>query len=156
MCFYSEGTHLHHARRFPQVVVSHQQHQTEKINKGPSEISEELLQRPHGLSVNTPWWDSKATALLNALIFISPGLLDDVIGPHQAAHVPGAVVAASEGLEGARNGVGQHQDEGRHPGGSDDLGGVRFSLPRPGGQRVANGAVALQGDGHQVEGGHTY
>ncbi len=94
--------------------------------------------------------------LPNALISNSPGLLDDVVRPHQAAHVPGAVVAAGEGLEVARNGVGQHQDEGRHPGGSDDLGGVGFGLPRPGRQRVANGAVALQGDGHQVECGNTY
>ena len=70
--------------------------------------------------------------------------------------MPSAVVAADEGLEGARDGVGQHQDEGRHPGGSDDLGGVGFGLPRPGGQGVANGAVALQGDGHQVERGHAY
>lgn len=92
----------------------------------------------------------------DAFIFSSPGLLDDVIGPHQAAHVPGAVVAAGEGFEGARNRVGQHQDEGHHPGGGDDLGGVAFSLPRSGGQRVANGAVALQGDGHQVESGNTY
>lgn len=94
--------------------------------------------------------------LPNALICSSPGLLDDVVGPHQAAHVPSAVVDAGEGLEGARNGVGQHQDERRHPGGSDDLGGVGFGLPRPGGQWVANGAVALQGDGHQVECGNTH
>lgn len=70
--------------------------------------------------------------------------------------MPRAVVEAGERLEGARNGVGQHQDERSHPGGSDDLGGVRFSLPRPGRQRVANGTVALQRDGHQVEGGNAY
>lgn len=92
----------------------------------------------------------------DALVFPSPGLLDDVVGPHQAAHVPGAVVPAGEGLEGAGDRVGQHQDEGRHPGGGDDLGGVGFGLPRPGGQRVADGAVALQGDGHQVECGNAY
>lgn len=85
-----------------------------------------------------------------------PGLLDDVVGPHQAAHVPGAVVEPGEGLQGAGNRVGQHQDEGRHPGGGDDLGGVGFGLPRPGGQRVANGAVALQGDGDQVERRHAH
>ena len=68
----------------------------------------------------------------------------------------GAVVGAGKRLEGARNGVGQHQDEGGHPGGRDDLGGVGFGLPRSGGQRVADGAVALQGDGHQVEGGNTH
>lgn len=70
--------------------------------------------------------------------------------------MPGAVVAAGERLERAGDGVGQHQDGGRHPGGRDDLGGVGFGLPRSGGQRVADGAVALQGDGHQVEGGDAH
>lgn len=83
----------------------------------------------------------------------SPGLLDDVVGPHQAAHVPGAVVAARERLESARYGVGQHEEGGHHPGSRDDLGGVGLGLPHSGGQRVADGAVALQGDGNQVEGG---
>lgn len=68
----------------------------------------------------------------------------------------GAVVEAGKGLQGAGNGVRQHQDKGRHPGGSDNLGCVRFCLPRPGGQRVANGTVALQRDGHQVEGRNTH
>lgn len=107
---------------------------------------------PHNLCAP----DCEGLPLPNALIFNSPGLLDDVVGPHQAAHVPGAVVEAGEGLQGAGDGVGQHQDERNHPGGGDDLGGVRFGLPRPGGQRVADGTVALQGDGHQVEGGNTY
>lgn len=49
--------------------------------------------------------------LPDALIFSSPGLLDDIVRPHQAAHVPSAVVEAGEGLQGAGNGVGQHQDE---------------------------------------------
>lgn len=79
--------------------------------------------------MKTPCWDGKATTPPNALIFISPGLLDDIGGPHQAAHVSRAVVAPGEGLEGAKNWVRQHQDEGRHPGGSDDLGGVGFGLP---------------------------
>lgn len=85
--------------------------------------------------------------LPNALILrktSSPGLLDDVIGPDQAAHVPRAVVEAREGLERAGDGVGQHQYEGHHPGGGDDLDGVGLGLPRPGGQRVANGTVALE------------
>lgn len=85
-----------------------------------------------------------------------PGLLDDVIGPHQAAHVPGAVVTAGERLESAGDGVGQHQDGGRHPGGRNDLGGVGLGLPHSGRQRVADGAVALQGDRHQVEGGDAH
>lgn len=42
------------------------------------------------------------------------------------------VVSAGEGFERAGDGVGQHEDEGSHPGGGDDLGGVRFSLPHPG------------------------
>lgn len=67
-----------------------------------------------------------------------------------------AVVSAGEGFERAGDGVGQHEDEGGHPGGGDDLGGVGLGLPHPGFQRVANGAVALQGDGHQVEGGNTH
>lgn len=70
--------------------------------------------------------------------------------------MPRAVVDAGKRLKGAGDGVRQHQDEGRHPGRSDDFGGVRFGLPRPGGQRVAYGTVALQGDGHQVEGGNTH
>lgn len=70
--------------------------------------------------------------------------------------MPRAVIAAGEGLEGAGNGVGQHQDEGRHPGRRDDLGGVGFCLPHPGGQGVADGAVALQGDGHQIERGDAH
>ncbi|KAG7241612.1 hypothetical protein INR49_025532 [Caranx melampygus] len=81
----------------------------------------------------------------------SPGLLDDVVGPHQATHVPRAVVDASKWLKGAGDGVRQHQDEGRHPGGSDDFGSMGFGLPHPGGQRVAYGTVALQGDGHQMK-----
>lgn len=85
-----------------------------------------------------------------------PGLLDDVVGPHQATHVPRAVVTAGERLESAGDGVGQHEDGRRHPGGCDDLGGVGLGLPHSGRQRVADGAVALQGDGDQVEGGDTH
>lgn len=82
--------------------------------------------------------------------------MDDVVGPHEAAHMSGAVVETDEGLEGARNGVGQHQYEGSYPGGGDDFGSVGFCLPHPGSQRVTNGTVALQGDSHQVEGRNTY
>lgn len=101
----------------------------------------------------TPCWDRGGTTRPPVRL---PGLLDDVVGPHQAAHVPGAVVPAGEGLEGAGDGVGQHEDGGRHPGGRDDLGGVGLGLPRAGRERVADGAVALQGDGHQVEGGDAH
>lgn len=62
----------------------------------------------------------------------SPGLLDDVIGPNQTTHVTRAVVSAGKGFERAGDGVGQHEDEGSHPGGGDDLGSVRLGLPHPG------------------------
>lgn len=153
MCvFYFEGLDLWRARRFPQVVVSHQQHQTQKINRpGHLKLATNYFGLPHPSASQR-----EGPTLANALILNSPGLLDDVVGPHQTAHVPRAVVEAGERLEGTGNGVGQHQDERSHPGGGDDLGSVRFGLPRPGGQRVANGTVALQRDGHQVEGGNTY
>lgn len=92
----------------------------------------------------------------NTTLMRLPGLLDDVIGPHQAAHVSGAVVTAGERLESAGDGVGQHQDGGRHPGGRDDFSGVGLGLPHSGCQWVADGAVALQGDRHQVEGGDAH
>ena len=68
----------------------------------------------------------------------------------------GAVVTAGERPENAEDGVGQHQHGGGHPGGRDDLSGVGLGLPHSGRQRVADGAVALQGDGHQVEGGDAH
>lgn len=70
--------------------------------------------------------------------------------------MPGGVVTAGERLESAGDGVGQHQDGGRHPGGRDDLGGVGLGLPHSGCQRVADGAVAFQGDRHQVKGGDAH
>lgn len=88
-------------------------------------------------------------------MFSSPGLEADVVGHLQAAHVP-TVVLVAEGFQGAENGVGKHQDEGNHPGDGDDFGGVGFGLPHPGRQGVADGAVALQRDGHQVEGGNAH
>lgn len=67
-----------------------------------------------------------------------------------------AVVEAGEGFEGTGDGVGQHQDEGHHPGPCDHLSSVGFGLPGSGPQRVTDGAVAFQRDGHQVEGGNTH
>lgn len=58
--------------------------------------------------------------------------MDDIVGPNQAAHMTRAVVSAGEGFERAGDGIGQHEDEGGHPGGGDDLGGVGLGLPHPG------------------------
>lgn len=58
--------------------------------------------------------------------------MDDIVGPNQAAHMTRAVVSAGEGFERAGDGVGQHKNEGGHPGGGDDLGGVGLGLPHPG------------------------
>lgn len=82
--------------------------------------------------------------------------MNDITGPHQSTHVAGAVVDAGEGHQLAGDGIGQHQHEGHHPGGRDDLGGVGLGLPGAGGQRVTDGAVALQGDGHQVKCRHSH
>lgn len=49
----------------------------------------------------TPHWESAGVTLPVALIFSSPGLLDDIIGPDQATHVARAVVEAGERDEGA-------------------------------------------------------
>lgn len=76
--------------------------------------------------------------------------------PREAAHVAGAVVHAGEGHQRAGDGVGQHEEEGQHPGGADHLGSVRLGLPGAGGEGVADGTVALQGDGHQVKGRHAH
>lgn len=65
-----------------------------------------------------------------------------------------AVVEAGEGPQGAGDWVGQHHDEGHHPGGGDDLSGVAPCLPHHGSEGAANGIVALDGNGHQVEGGN--
>lgn len=126
------------------MAISRQLHRLRKSIRAPREF-------PNGAA---EWKDALLGPLQNnAALMRLPGLLDDVVGPHQAAHVPGAVVTAGERLESARDGVGQHQDGGHHPGGRDDLGSVGLGLPHSGGQRVADGAVALQGDGDQVEGG---
>lgn len=85
-----------------------------------------------------------------------PGLLDDITGPDQAAHVARAVVDPGEGHQGAGDGVGQHEQEAHHPGGRDDLGGMGLGLPGTGGQGVADCTVALQRNGHQIEGRDTH
>lgn len=74
-------------------------------------------------------------------------------GPVQAAHVPHRPVALGEGLEDAEDGVGHHDEQRHHPGGGDDAVGVGAGLPGAGLERVTDGAVPLDGDGHQAEGG---
>lgn len=53
----------------------------------------------------------------------------------------------------AEHRVGHHEQQRHHPGGGDDAVGVGPGLPGAGLQRVADGAVPLEGDGHQAEGG---
>ena len=94
--------------------------------------------------------------LISKVSLLSPGLLDDITGPDQAAHVACAVVNPGEGHQSAGDGVGQHEQEAHHPGGRDDLGSVGLGLPGTGGQGVADCTVALQRNGHQVEGRDTH
>lgn len=132
---------------FSQAAVSRQLHRLRKSIRTLREFANGALE----------WEDTLlGPQRNNTTLMRLPGLLDDVIGPHQAAHVSGAVVKAGERLERAGDGVGQHEDGGGHPGGRNDLGGVGLGLPHSGCQRVADGAVALQGDGHQVEGGDAH
>lgn len=130
--------------RFSQVAVSRQLHRLRTSLRAPREFTNGAAEHESALL---------GPRRNNAPLMRLPGLLDDVVGPHQAAHMPRAVVAAGERLESAGDGVGQHQNGGHHPGGRDNLGGVGLGLPHSGRQRVADGAVALQGDGDQVEGG---
>lgn len=67
--------------------------------------------------------------------------------------MPKGIVGLGEGPEDAEDRVGHHDEQGQHPGGGDDAVSVRARLPRPGFQRVADGAVPLDGNGHQTEGG---
>lgn len=63
------------------------------------------------------------------------------------------VVRLGEGSEDAEHRVGHHDQQRQHPGGRDDAVGVGPGLPRAGLQRVADGAVPFDGDGHEAEGG---
>lgn len=63
------------------------------------------------------------------------------------------VVRLGEGSEDAEHRVGHHDQQRQHPGGRDDAVGVGSGLPRAGLQRVADGAVSFNGDGHEAEGG---
>lgn len=74
-------------------------------------------------------------------------------GPVQTAHVPHSSVDLREGLEGAADRIGHHDEQRQHPGGGDDAVGVGAGLPGAGLQRVTDGAVSLDGNGHKAEGG---
>lgn len=62
-------------------------------------------------------------------------------------------VGLGERPEDAEDRVGHHDQQRHHPGESDDAVGVGTGLPSPGLQRVTDGAVSLNGDGHEAEGG---
>ena len=82
-----------------------------------------------------------------------PGLLGWRAGPVQATHVTDSRVVLGERPEDAEHRVGHHDEQRHYPGGGDDTVGVGSGLPRAGLQRVADGAVSLDGDGHKAEGG---
>lgn len=63
------------------------------------------------------------------------------------------LVGLGEGQEDAEHRVGHHDEQGQHPGGGDDAVGMGSGLPRAGLERVADGAVPFDGDGHEAEGG---
>lgn len=71
-----------------------------------------------------------------------------------AAHVARTVVGAAVWHERAGDRVRHHEQEGDQPCGADHLGSMGFGLPCARCQWIADGAVALQRDGHEVEGGH--
>lgn len=73
-----------------------------------------------------------------------------------ATAVPGGVVRALERVQVADDWVRDHDEEGQRPRGRDHPVGVRAGLPHPRLERVADGAVALDGDGHQAEGGDAH
>lgn len=73
-----------------------------------------------------------------------------------ATAVPGGVVRALERVQVAYDWVRDHDEEGQHPRGRNHPVGVRAGLPHPRLERVTDGAVALDGDGHQAEGGDAH
>lgn len=74
-------------------------------------------------------------------------------GPVQATHVADRLLGLGEGQQDTEHRVGHHDEQRQHPGGSDDAVGMGPGLPRARLERVADGAIALDGDGHQAEGG---
>lgn len=70
-----------------------------------------------------------------------------------ATLVRGGVVGTLKRVQVADDRVRDHDEEGQHPRGRDHPVGVGAGLPHPRLQRVADGAVALDGDGDQAERG---
>lgn len=82
-----------------------------------------------------------------------PALLSLRTGPLQATHVADRLLGLREGLQDTEHRVGHHDEQRQHPGGGDDAIGMGPGLPRARLEWVADGAVTLDGDGHQAEGG---
>lgn len=80
-----------------------------------------------------------------------PGLLHLLTGPVQTTLVAFGTIDLWERLEDAEDRIGHHDEQRHHPGGSDDTVGVGAGLPRTRFQGVTDGAVPLDGDGHQAE-----
>ena len=85
----------------------------------------------------------------------SPCLLHLSTGPGQTAHVAHGPVRLGERPEDAEHWIGHHDDQRQGPCGGDDPVGVGTGLPGAGLEGIADGAVALDSDGHQAEGGDT-
>lgn len=83
----------------------------------------------------------------------SPGLLSLRTGPVHATHVTDSIVGLGERPEDTEHRVGHHDKQRQHPSGGDDAVGVGSGLPRAGLQRVTDGAVSFDGNGHKAEGG---
>lgn len=66
------------------------------------------------------------------------------------------VVRPLVGLQVTDDGIWDHDGEGQHPRYGDHFVGMRASLPHPGLQRVADGAVALYRNGNQAECGDAH
>lgn len=90
---------------------------------------------------------------MKAVHLCLPGLLSLRTGPLQATHVADRILGLRKGLQDTEHGVGHHDEQRQHPGGGDDAVGVGPGLPRARLEGVADGAVTLNGDGHQAEGG---
>lgn len=73
-----------------------------------------------------------------------------------ATLVRGGVVGTLKRVQVADDRVRDHDEEGQHPRGCDHPVGVGAGLPHPRLERVADGAVALDGDGHQAERGDAH
>lgn len=61
-----------------------------------------------------------------------------------------------EGNQGAKHGIGNHEEDGKEPSGGDHTAGVGTRLPHAGLQRVTDGAVPLDGYRDQAECGDAH